>query len=196
MISPDRIEAMRTAVLAGDVRKARILLKAGVPVTAGEPRSFLCLAAMHSLEEMFDFLVANDAPVNGPHVLGCAVGGSAQNRRPSTRIVKKILDSAEFDTTTLNECLRYASATENVEVVRMLLDRGADPNDRDAVYKFYPLGNAVESGHVDVVRELLEAGADPTMEFWDFEENALTGTTSTLVDVAVRREFSEIAKLL
>lgn len=196
MVSTDRIDAMRTAVLAGDIRKARILLKAGVPVCGGEPTNFLCLAGMHGLEEMFDFLVANGAALNDPDVLGYSVGGSAKQRRPSTKIVQSILEAAKFDVQTLTECLRFASATENVDVVRMLLDRGADPNGQDQVYKFFPLGNAVEAGHLEVVRALLDAGADPTMEFWDFEENALTGSTSALVDVAIRNGFPEIAKVL
>lgn len=196
MVSPDRIIAMKDAVFAGDVRKARILVKAGVPVTGGEPYSFLCLAAMHSIEEMFDFLVANGAPIDDPRVLRSAVGGSPKQRRPSTKIVRAILEAAEFDSEVLTECLRFASATENVDVVRMLLDRGADPNGQDPVYKFFPLGNAVEAGHLEVVLALLDAGADPTMEFWDFEENALTGSRLTLVDVALRNGFPEIAKAL
>lgn len=196
MVSPDRIVAMKDAVIAGDIRKARVLLKAGVPVNAGVPMSLLCLAAMHGLEEMFDFLVANGASLNDTDVLGYAVSGSPKQPRPSTRIVQAILEAAEFNLPTLNECLRFASATENTDVVRMLLERGADPNDQDAVYKFFPLGNAVQAGHLEVVRVLLDAGADPNMEFCDFEENALTGSKSALVDVAIRNGFPDIAKIL
>lgn len=67
---------------------------------------------------------------------------------------------------------------------------------RDPQYRFFALANAVQYGHLEIVRELLNHGADTMMEVWDFKENALTGKTSSLVDVAIQNGYPEIAKLL
>jgi ankyrin repeat protein len=59
--------------------------------------------------------------------------------------------------------LSAAASSGQVEVVRLLLDRGADVNADD-----YWGGNALcgpsLNGHVDVVQLLLSRGADPNME--------------------------------
>jgi ankyrin repeat protein len=47
-----------------------------------------------------------------------------------------------------------------LEVVRLLLDRGALPNGRDGK-SWLPLASAAQSGDPEVVRILLAAGANP-----------------------------------
>jgi hypothetical protein len=56
--------------------------------------------------------------------------------------------------------LGWAAARGDLEVCRVLLDAGADPNDggRDGP----PLIDAARAGRLDVVRLLLDRGADPT----------------------------------
>lgn len=196
MISPDRIDAMRNAIIAGDLNKVRILLKAGVPATSGDVTPFVCLAAMHCREDIFDLLIANGAPMDTPRLLETAVGGAGGRHQPSFSIVKKVLSRTIHDLETLDNCLRFACVSGSVEVVRLLLERGANPNAQHPKYKFFPLSNAVERGHLEIVRELLNHGANTTMEVWEFKENALTGNTSPLVDVAIQNGYTEIAKLL
>jgi ankyrin repeat protein len=50
-----------------------------------------------------------------------------------------------------------------VEVVRMILERGADPTVQDKDGRT-PLHEASLWGHVEVVRMILERGADPTVQ--------------------------------
>jgi ankyrin repeat protein len=56
-------------------------------------------------------------------------------------------------------CLHIASSRGNIELVRLLLEYGANPNIRDCVNNL-PIHLAIISSHVQVVTLLLEAGTD------------------------------------
>ena len=56
--------------------------------------------------------------------------------------------------------LHAAAKGGHVDVVRLLLEQGADPNAREAGDNTYPLHWAAAGGHLDVVRALLDAGGD------------------------------------
>lgn len=65
-----------------------------------------------------------------------------------------------------NSLLRLATLSNNTEMVKLLLDHGADPNleppDRNS------LKHAIDYDQIDIVRLLLEHGADPNkMIFFD-----------------------------
>jgi hypothetical protein len=55
--------------------------------------------------------------------------------------------------------LSFAADRGNVEIVRMLLERGADVNAKDTFYGATALDLALQNGQVDVVRLLLDKGA-------------------------------------
>lgn len=56
--------------------------------------------------------------------------------------------------------LNWASDYGHVDVVKLLLDRGADINTKDKEAGSTPLHGASSLGYVDVIKLLLEKGAD------------------------------------
>lgn len=56
--------------------------------------------------------------------------------------------------------LHLAAGAGHLDAVRLLLERGADPNTRDVGDNIYPLHLAAANRHVEVVRGLLDAGGD------------------------------------
>ena len=108
----------------------------------------------------------------------------------------------EYDSTSINATsreedrwtpLHFASGSRysktgsvQVSVVRLLLERGADINARDAT-GWTPLHQASYSGAVEVVRLLLENGADVEAKVYDGR---------TVLQIADDRGHDEIVKLL
>lgn len=77
--------------------------------------------------------------------------------------VRDLLDTNMHDVNCCDDkqrtCLHIASARGSLEIVRLLLDYGANPNIRDCVSNL-PIHLAIISSHVPVVTLLLEAGTD------------------------------------
>src|SRR5690606_24963491 len=85
--------------------------------------------------------------------------------------------------------LYMAAETGDVELVKFLLERGADPNAAESFlgkrYDDSALHAAVKGGYVDIVAALLQAGADRTKKNAQGKPAAVSA-----------RKNSEIARLL
>jgi ankyrin repeat protein len=102
-----------------------------------------------------------------------------------------------LDQDALTDALRFACVSGNVDVVRLLIQLGGNPNSYDEQLNSCPLSNAIRQGHAEIVELLLEAGADATRAV--SEEDGvgdLTGRVMTYVDLAVQQGYPAIAKLV
>jgi hypothetical protein len=107
-------------------------------------------------------------------VLLCPLAASAQDkneeflaaaRKGDTAAVKGFLDKGvdvNAKTRYGATALSYACDKGHVEVIKLLIERGADVNVRDTFYGEVPLGWALSHGHVEVIKLLLDKGAAGT----------------------------------
>lgn len=68
--------------------------------------------------------------------------------------------------TPLHHCLALYRNDISLEMARLLLERGADPNAQNR-FGVVPLIYSVQQGHMDSVKLLLEFKADPTVPDWE-----------------------------
>src|SRR6185295_9897242 len=83
-------------------------------------------------------------------------------RKGDTAAVKALLDkgvNVNAKTRYGATALSYACDRANVELVKLLVERGADVNAKDTFYGEVPLGWALGKGNVEIVKLLLDKGA-------------------------------------
>ncbi|MDR2876255.1 MAG: ankyrin repeat domain-containing protein [Methylobacillus sp.] len=84
----------------------------------------------------------------------------------NVKMVKKYLDGG----LSVNEqffawsALHISANHDQLEVVKLLIERGADPNYRHPITKMTPLTMAAIDGFTDVVEYLLSKGGDPNIK--------------------------------
>src|SRR5262245_28972362 len=86
----------------------------------------------------------------------------AAARRGDIAVVKAFLEkgvNVNSKTRYGATALSYACDKGHAELVRLLIERGADVNVKDTFYGEVPLGWALSHGHAQIVKLLLEKGA-------------------------------------
>jgi len=85
--------------------------------------------------------------------------------------------------------LRNAAAKGHIEIVKLLLDRGADPNlpEEGIAPQGHALYSAVYNGHFDIARLLLEKGAYP---------NPAVESSADALSIAIRNSDQKMIELL
>jgi ankyrin repeat protein len=92
--------------------------------------------------------------------------------------------------------LHYAARDGRLDVARLLLEHGADPNAREAGDQTYPLHWAAAHRAIEVVRALLDAGGDPHGVGDLHELDAIGWATYFHPDGGKRGDQPQVAQLL
>lgn len=100
--------------------------------------------------------------------MACATGDLARVRElldQAPSLVNRVSDYTGYDPGS-GSPIKNAAARGHGEVVRFLLERGADPNlpEEGIAPDGHALHSAVVGGHIEIVRLLLEHGAHPNVE--------------------------------
>jgi ankyrin repeat protein len=172
-----------------DPNKVQLLLRHG----AGVDDRAMVLAAMapgsrKTLEQLFHRGGNVNAAVGGyTALMAAAYGGDLE---AATWLVEHGADvkaRTEAGCTALNG----ASVSGNAAIVKLLLDRGANPNIRyqepDTIGDFQtPALNAAWHGHVECLEQLLKSGGDVNVHGGPFERTPLLCAATTGKESAVR----------
>lgn len=196
MISPDRMVAMFDAVTAGNCAKVNLLLKAGVPATGRNvAMTFLQAAARFGHYDVFMTLLAAGAPITDPMLLRQAVDWKA----PSIEVVRHILQEGRPCREALDASLRYACVQGKTEIIRALIDAGADVNAVDSYYGHCALLNAISYGRTDAVAILLDEGASIDVRVFDDPNQTLDEEPhkgKTALEFAYALGHAQIAEMI
>jgi hypothetical protein len=106
-------------------------------------------------------------------------------KEASANIVQMLLNTGADPNEIGGKPLRKAAERGRQDVVRQLLDAGAEVDDDDAMGVVSPLRKAADNGHKDVVEQLLEAG----------DKGVHTMGSDILADVA-RTGHKDVVRLL
>ena len=89
----------------------------------------------------------------------------SKNYNAVARIRELIADGAKPDIKDANGCSALLVCArndfeQNLEIIKVLLDAGADVNQANGIYNFTALILSAANGHIEIVRELIRRGAD------------------------------------
>ncbi len=92
------------------------------------------------------------------------------------------------------QLLKSALIDSNIEVVKYLVENGADVNYNDSEYNSAPLVLAIDSGNLDLVKFLVENGANVNIELEEYNFSGYRNFTHLMY--AIDQGYTEIAKYL
>jgi ankyrin repeat protein len=124
--------------------------------------SLLMRAAREGNLELVDFLLRNRANVRARTSWG-DTAMSLAGQKGQTAVIRRLIEGGGEVNQPGWSAILYAAMEGHVETVKLLLEKGANPDSR-APSQLTPLMIASRNGHIDVVRVLLAAKADPNAQ--------------------------------
>jgi len=167
----NEVDDFFTAASDGDIVKVRSLLVKNpdfVNARDDEGNTALMLASMWVEKEVVMLLISRGADVNSKNIYGLtalirALGTSADIYDDNRLKVVNILICNGADPNAMDICgltaLIYAANFEKKDIVRFLVESGADINAKDNLFGFTPLMAAADCGDKDIIEYLIEKGA-------------------------------------
>jgi ankyrin repeat protein len=140
--------ALHLALCHGDAEIAEVLLEGGVPITC--PEWIIECANKDSLQALHLLILHGVSLQDHADDLVIKAADSA-----APRVLRFVLDQVTIDRTVLSHALGPAVRKAAAPVIRLLLDRGADPSTNGSE----PLKIALASGELGLARWLLDGGA-------------------------------------
>lgn len=159
--------ALRSAAAAGDDKSVVELVRDGAPLEEGDDHgsTALGLAAIYGHHRVVTVLLTAGADPDATNDEGSSILMLAAGL-PDSDIVQSLL-AAGADPNLVSVDGRTAlhnaiwSADTTIDVVRVLLEGGADPSVTDRSYGLTPHQWATETGKLDVAQLIAETGGGP-----------------------------------
>lgn len=187
-VSAQTLEASLRAALEGDLQTIQGLIERGTsPDTAdAEGNTLLMLASRSGHEPVVAYLIARKASVSQRNRYGdtALMAASLKGHVAAAQVL--LANGAEVNPTGWAP-LHYAAFDGRTEMVRFLLDKGADKN-AVAPNEFTPLMLAVRNGHEEAAKALLYGDPDVNYKTRSAGDSALK--------LALQKGYAPVVDLL
>lgn len=180
-------ESLRAALDGDLVTVQRIVERGATPDTADqEGNSLLMLAARNGHANLVTYLVSRKASVNARNRFGDTALMAAA-LKGHIEVAKVLVGNGAEVNSQGWAPLHYAAFENRAEMIKYLLQRGADKN-AVAPNEFTPLMLAVRNGHEDAARALLYG--DPDVNY------KAQSTGDSALKLAVQKGYEPVVNLL
>jgi ankyrin repeat protein len=163
---------------------------ASIIASTGAPLNIFEAAAIGNVERVTELIDVDATQVNAYAVDGFQPLGLAAFFGHLAVVDLLLIHGAEVNSASNNTLhvtpLNSATASQNLEIARALLEQGADPNARQAG-DFTPMHSAAQNGQPEMIELLLEYGAD---------HNPMSAEGQTPISLAQEKGHTETVKLL
>ena len=175
------------AAMKGDAATVRTLVRQGADVNAAQPDGMTALhwAALNGDLKMAEVLLVAGATTEALTRVGGYTPLHLASSRGHAPVVARLLEAGSKPkavTATGVQAIHLAAQAGSADAIRFLIDRGADPNERDTTHGRTALVFAASQNRLEAMRMLIEKGANSRLE-------------TTVIDYAQRQSADNQARV-